>query len=87
MKFIIYIKNWLAHFFWLLGWMIWCLVQFDIANMLETYWWLRIHLTHKCTMGTSTKISAEQKTENHLIIILGLSFTLLLLLIIIKLII
>lgn len=64
--------EWIKHFFWLIGWITYCLLMLDGSNAKDTYFWLKIHLT--CKFGISDKkveISIRQKFINFSVILLG----------------
>lgn len=74
MKVIKFYIEWLKHFFWLIGWSFWCLIQFDINNCIDTLFWLMIHLTCKVSISEEKriKISLKQKILNYFCILIGI---------------
>lgn len=69
----VYIE-WLKHFFWLIGWSFWCLIQLDIDNCIDTLFWLKIHLTYQFSVSTENdlELSKKQKIINFFVILAGI---------------
>lgn len=58
----VYIE-WLKHFFWLIGWSFWCLIQLDIDNCIDTLFWLKIHLTYQFSVSTENDLELSKKQK------------------------
>ena len=63
--------EWFRHFFWLIGWSVWCLIQFDFDNFIDTIFWLRIHLTCRASCIGRTKLGIKQEVINFIIVLVG----------------
>ena len=77
------IYEWIKHFLWLVGWMTKCFLQGDWENTVETFFWLKIHLTYRCSSIESFKINREQMIENFAVRLLGATVIVMIILIVI----
>jgi len=63
--------EWFRHFFWLIGWSVWCLIQLDFDNFIDTLFWLRIHLTCKPDCVGRAEVGIKQEIINAIVTLLG----------------
>ena len=62
--------NWIGQMLWFIGWIILCLLLFDLRDAKETFYWLKIHSTHRASVG-KIKIPIKQRVINFLVMVLG----------------
>ncbi len=77
--------EWHRHLFWLIGWGFWCLIQLDFDSLIDTMFWLKIHLTCRAQSVGRFDVGRKQKAINFFVISAGFIVYCLLLLAIINL--
>ncbi|MBA7627100.1 hypothetical protein ES703_34562 [subsurface metagenome] len=71
--------HWFKHLFWMLGNMYLNFLKGDIKNAIDSYYWIRIHVTYKSKLVKYTKSPFWQRMKMNTIVIFGILFTVFLL--------
>lgn len=78
------IIEWHRHLFWLVGWSFWCLIQLDFDNLIDTMFWMKIHLTCKFQVSGRHDVGRKQEVINFFVILVGFAIYCLILLFLMK---
>lgn len=66
---------WLGHFFWMLGKIYLSVISCNWPNVVECWYWLRIHLTYKATRIGCSRLPWRIVINNMAIKLLGIAGT------------